>query len=189
MDTQQAFTEFKAYLAGHPDALDLQLIDDASDFPFDWGPDVMKHLRLFAKTGTGSYIGFWSPDGAVPKNPENLPLVWIDHEGVPMSVFARNTDDFLAFMHFDTGFIYEILIDYHFYKTDPAGYDDPAKKFTKKYLTKYLKEKDSSPDFKALGHWLSEKLGVSIPADPADMIGKAIDAHKDFNEWLHHDNL
>lgn len=188
MNTQQQLPQLKAYTADHPGGLDLHFIRDISDFPFDWGPEVMNHLDLFAKTGTGSYIGFWSPDEEIPAQSENLPLVWIDHEGVPMSVFANDIGDFLQLLNYDTGLIYEFLIDAYFYKTDPSGYDDPGKKFTKKYLAKYLKdiEKDNSPYFKDFRQWLSDTLEIPAPEDPARIISEAAGSHDDFNDWLNH---
>jgi hypothetical protein len=186
MDTQHQLNKLKAYLADHPGVLDLHFIKDTTDFPFDWGPEVMKHLDLLAKTGTGSYIGFWSPDGEIAAQSQNLPLVWIDHEGVLMSVFANDTGDFLKLLHYDSGLIYEFLIDAYFYKTDPSCYDDPRKKFTNKYLAKYLKniEKDNLPDFKDLRQWLSDTLEIPVPDDPARIISEAVDTHDDFHEWL-----
>lgn len=177
----------EAYLADNQDALDLHFIHDLAAFPFKWNSAVMDHLYLFAKTSTGSYIGYWSPDKLLDStSSEEIPLVWIDHEGVPLSVFAKSVDEFLALLYYDTGLIYEILIDMYFFKDDPEGYENPQTKFTAKYLKKYLKTLDegNTPYSKKFRTWLKKNMGIQLFENPLALISETINHYPNFEQWV-----
>lgn len=185
MKTPHLLNQLKTYMLAHPDAIDLCFVEDTQYFPFDWTQSVMEHFHLFAKTGTGAYIGYWSAHDPI-KDCSSLPLVWIDHEGAPMSVFANTTSDFLALLHFDTALIYDFLITSYFLDTERESDQNPTKKFTQPYLRKLLKniEKENTPTFVDFRKWLSTTLHIHTPTAPAALIQQAINRHQNFNNWL-----
>lgn len=140
-------------------------------------------FQVIGQHGTASLIAFW-------KDKKDIdfalsPIVWLSSEGFPKSVFANSLADFLSILPYGTGFIYDVLSNYHYHKESPELQPSPEEKFTPDEISSYLTEnKKRYKGHFELVNWLNHDVKVGIAKDPLSVINGAIVSHVDLASWL-----
>lgn len=184
-DLQQQMADLKAYLEEFPDALDLIfLTDDITFLKHRWSEELRQHFHPIARTRGGVVIAFWAPDQAHSWERHPLPLVWLDIEGIPQSVFADSWESFLSLLYFDTGLIYEILIDKYFYEEDPEAYQNPDERFSQEAMQQRLNNEEPEMELIDFRNWLVEDQAIEFTKDPLVIIGLAQERWPNLSTWL-----
>lgn len=83
------------------------------DFRFDRGLKLPSHysgfladmLEPFGNNKAGCAVCYWNKK----KLAAQAPVVWLDSEGTPNVVFAKNLSNFLELLSYGTGLIYDII--------------------------------------------------------------------------------
>lgn len=170
--TAEDFTDFR--LVGNAEQKLKGLLDNEGK---------VEQFQVIGRHGTGSLIAFWREDKGADL--AVAPVVWLSSEGFPNSVFANSFSDFLSILPYGTGFIYDVLSNYYFYKEDPDLQPSPEEKFTPEEISSYLVENETRyPGHAALVDWLLHEAKVEIAKDPLSVIKGAIASHPDLASWL-----
>jgi hypothetical protein len=135
-------------------------------------------LEIIGITGDGSSIACWHQPGCVAPS---LPVVWIGSEGIA-SVFADSFADFLSLLPYGTGYIDDILFNYHLERSSPGRY---AIDFTQASAHGALAANaEEHTDHFAYVEWLTHTAGLSIASDPVTVIDHARQMHSNFEQWM-----
>lgn len=128
-------------------------------------------VKSFAANNAGCYIALW---GEVD---DSSPVLWLDSEGFPLSVFANNFAEFLSLIAYDTGAIYEVVSSCRYFTDDPANNSDPKKRFTPSYLKMLLEiSQQNNSGHASLVEWLGQH-GVEVAEDPVALVMAAMKDH------------
>ncbi len=132
----------------------------------------LKYFKVLGRTLSDSIvISLSTRDSNADWN--SHPIAWIDSEGVVNAVFAKNFDDFLSLLYFDTSFIYNTL---YYLNNHNQNFS-----FDKNIGDRYAAEAENNyPANKKLQGFLKEVLQVARPADPVKIIKDAIESYPNF---------
>ncbi|GAB2577925.1 hypothetical protein [Spirosoma areae] len=147
-------------------------------------PDpAIPSFTMIGKHGSNSLICRWQSDHDLT---DEWPYVWLDSEGSPASVFATTTPEFLSLLPYDTGAIYDFITTWTYYLSDPASYEEkPAEKYDKERLALYVSEATTRyPGYPAFIEWLDKTGAIGPAAEPANVVGAAIENHPSLENWL-----
>ena len=146
-------------------------------------PSLESYFTPIGEHGSQSLICYWKYKEKTPIN--ELPIVWLDSEGTPNSVFASNVNDFLSLLPYDTGGIYDIITSWQYYNNEPENYTDPVSEYDSSALKCLIRLcKDSHPDYDYFVDWLNNNLKIKVCENPAKLIGEAIKNFPKLDHWL-----
>lgn len=137
------------------------------------------------KQGSDSLICYWKYKDEIPLS--ELPIVWLDSEGSPNSVFASNIKDFLSILPYDTGAIYDFISSWEYYNSDPDYYTSPLDKYKKNssVLNLMIEQcRENYSDYDSFVNWLNQNINIKICDDPAKLVGDAIKNFPNLETWL-----
>lgn len=147
---------------------------------------VCSNFKTIAKNGAGCLLCVWSPFGEYENEAaenDKLPLIWLDSEGVPKSVFATNLAEALSLFPYGSGFIYDLITSWQWHIEDSKNYKSPGKRFTKKRIKTHLKELATLPEFQQLLAFNNQQ-NITTCADPIALVGNAIKNCPNLDDWL-----
>lgn len=137
-----------------------------------------KLIPLFSMAN-GSIISAWIRDKN--SNLTNSPIVWIDSEGAPNSIFAMAFSELCGMLHYHLGILYDILGAYEAYKEDDSYFDNPLELYNDEWLGKDGEESwESNPDLKRFHQWLGEALQIPREKSVCSKVIYAIEKHPNF---------
>ena len=162
------------------------LISEFSKFIFDYEfiekPSLYsnllngKEIRPIFTDKSGSIVGIWEREN-------NEIIVWIDSEGSPCNVFAKNINHFLEIMPYGPGFIYDYLSAIENHKLSPNLIPHPNRQFTIDFINEtYIRDRIDDEVLKNYSSWLN-KYDLSIRKDPTSGIEKLIES-LNFSTWF-----
>lgn len=171
-----------------------KVVDEFSDFELVRNPEQkvrkllgnqgkVEYFQVIGQHGTGSLLACWRDNKDIDF--ALSPIVWLSSEGFPNSVFANSFADFLSLLPYGTGFIYDVLSNYYYYKESPDLQPSPEEKFTPNEISTYLTENEKRyKGHTELVNWLNHDVKVGIAEDPLSVIKGAIVSHVDLASWL-----
>ncbi len=133
--------------------------------------------------GAGCIVAAWKQ--ADSEDLSQFPIVWIDSEGSPNAVFARNFEELLGMLHYYLGTLYDVISTAVRFAERPSLYDSPQEAFPVDQFAADAEEQWEEEEDEAAFHvWLETELG--IPADRAAVqhIAEAYDAIPKFQDWV-----
>lgn len=131
----------------------------------------------------GSLICFWSYEDNL--SIEQQPIVWLDSEGSPNSVFSSDLPTFLSLLPYNTGAIYDVLFAWEEYWSSPKKRKTPISQFTAKKMKMYLEMcRENHPFHQQFVEWLRAEICVEPAVKPAQNIGEAIERFPRLGIWL-----
>jgi hypothetical protein len=146
------------------------------------GEKYLKFFDVIGEHSSHSLICHWEVEKGIPLSAQ--PTVWLDSEGWPNSVFAPDLRSFISLLPYDTGFLYDIISAWIYYKEDPESVSVPNEAYTTDDLKSLLVSgSERYGKYKKFLKWL-EKLNIQICNDPIGLIGKAIESYPDLSNWL-----
>ncbi|MFC4873935.1 hypothetical protein [Negadavirga shengliensis] len=141
------------------------------------GAEKAKNFEVIVAHTSHSLVCFWVLNETTPK--QKHPIVWLDSEGAPNSVFAQNFEEFLSLIPYGSGTIYDILSSWLDYMDEPDSTEPPLERFDKIYLEELLNEANENENgLKEFILWLN-KVNVKIAENPVELIRKAIKKYPD----------
>lgn len=148
------------------------------------GEEKAALLDVIGAHSSHSLICHWRIDQGKGVGVVDQPVVWLDSEGWPNSVFTHNLADFLSLLPYDTGCIYDILSSWLNYKQDPGSASKPTDLYTDQRLKRYLESaRESYEAYGDLLVWLSDN-GIRTCEDPVGVVGRAIEECPGFSAWV-----
>lgn len=143
--------------------------------------EASKYFYGLFEEGTGSIICTWQYES----NSNEKPIVWLDSEGIPISVIANNFKDFLSLMYYGYGMIWHAASNIENF--NPLYFDGASEpeEFSQDKLLKYKLDeiKEHEERYNAFLQWC-ETNGISPNESPIRTIEKAISNHPKLDEWL-----
>ncbi len=146
------------------------------------GGENVNFFEVIGAHSSHSLICYWEHESGLAVN--QRPVVWLDSEGSPNSVFAPGFKDFISLLPYNSSLIYDIISSWIHYKEDPETIHSPKQLFTGNALKKRLY--DAQARYAAYGKfmdWLN-KNNIPICKNPVTMIGETIDFYPDLTAWL-----
>ena len=142
-------------------------------------------FEVIGQTGNGSLIAFWQEPR---RSVDEMPVVWLDSEGVPVAVFANSFAEFLSLLPFGTDLIRSIVsaCDFSQSNNDPnltlasAAQIHPAEVIAE--MWEFNKSVD--PEQPAYVEWLTETVGLTVAEQPIAVIEQAFQSHASVRHWL-----
>lgn len=139
-------------------------------------------LHVIGRQKNGSLICFWQQ--FAQQNLIDQPIVWLDSEGSPFSVFASNFHVFLSLLPYDTGSIYDMIAAWEEYAETGEDWIVSVDRFSADTLKMYEDmAQNNYPHHEQFINWL-KKMGVEPASDPFSLIGKAIEQLPALRTWL-----
>ena len=181
-DSLSKLLDFLKYSSG--DFIDFKVIKNGQKKVSELlSPTVESYFIPIGEHGSQSLICYWKYQDKIPVH--KLPIVWLDSEGTPNSVFASNVDDFLSLLLYDTGGIYDFISSWKYYNSEPENYTCPLFKYdssTLEFLIQLCKE--NHPDYDRFVDWVNNNLKIKICENPAKLVGEAIRNFPNLEQWL-----
>lgn len=144
---------------------------------------VVDKFMTIAKNGAGCLLCLWKNGDDIVLD-EDLPVVWIDSEGFPKSVFAPNIASAVSLFPYGSGFVYDVISAWEYHLQDSKSYKIPTKRFTKRTVKSYLKDATQfEEDYQRLLQFNAQH-GIETCPDPVALIGNAIQTFPKLSEWL-----
>ena len=166
------------------DFIDFQIVSNGKKNVIELlSPIVERNFIPIGEHGSQSLICYWKYQDEIPLN--QSPIVWLDSEGSPNSVFALNIDDFLSLLPYDTGGIYDFISSWKYYNSEPQTYTCPLSKYdssTLEFLLQLCKE--DYADYDQFIDWLNHNLNIQVCKNPAKLVGDAINNCPNLDHWL-----
>ncbi|NEO31321.1 MAG: hypothetical protein F6K36_12985 [Symploca sp. SIO3C6] len=146
-------------------------------------PKISRYFIPIGEHSSRSLICYWKHIDDAPL--DKLPLVWLDSEGTPNSVFASNEHDFLSLLPYDLGGIYDFISSWESYHEQPDNYTYPLEKYDSSALGCLIEIcQEDNPDYTLFVQWLNQSLGIKICENPAKLVGDAISRFPRLKPWL-----
>lgn len=114
-----------------------------------------RHVALFGRDNMLSLYGYWLYD---ERPLEQVPIVYLHHEGVGTTVLANTLEEFLALL--------------------TLGYREVGS------VADWAAQKRPCDGIGAFRTWLRDELGITRPNDGRALVAQAQQTHPDFNAWL-----
>jgi hypothetical protein len=144
---------------------------------------VEQYFIPICEHGSQSLICYWRYENNAPLS--RLPIVWLDSEGSPNSVFASNIDDFLSLLPYNTGGIYDFISSWQYYNSEPDNYSCPTDNYDISTLESMINLcRYNYTDYNQFMDWLGQELNIQICQDPAQLIREAINSFPNLDNWL-----
>lgn len=184
MDEQSLLSEFLAFyekIGG--EFCDFQTVTDSKRWLNTLVPAAAESLQVIGRQKSGSLICFWQQS---PQHASEIdrPVVWLDSEGSPFSVFAPNFHTFLSLLPYDTGMIYDMVTAWEEYLETGDDWVVSTERFSDDKLKMYMDmTRENYPHYEQFIDWLKE-TGVEIANAPVQVIGEAIKNLPQLREWL-----
>lgn len=145
--------------------------------------EAQPYFKVIGKQKSGSLICFWLIRDEL--SPEDQPVVWLDSEGSPRSVFASDFQEFLSLLPYDTGAIYDLIAAWDRAENTQVNSTSVSKKFSKKRLQMYVEMcQNNYTHYNEFVTWLRETLGIEPALSPATVVKKTIQEFPSLNTWL-----
>ncbi|GAB3422924.1 hypothetical protein [Niabella aquatica] len=135
------------------------VFDDQPGFISDSTAEVKSHLVAFGKNKAGCLFCYWKETS---EDTEAAPIAWIDSEGSPNAIFARNLRQFFELLSYGTGAIYDIIKACERFTLSMDNNSDPAILFKDLYQQTF----DQETDKKRFSILLAKKAGIRTSENP-----------------------
>lgn len=147
------------------------------------GREKSKFFEVIGAHSSHSLICYWEygKGGKI----EDQPIVWLDSEGWPNSVIARNLKEFISLLPYDTGTIYDIVSSWVNFKEDPESMRAPREAHTEDDLKKL--QSSAADRYEAHRNFcdlIESQMHIKICDDPVGLIEKAMESYPDLSKWL-----
>ncbi len=181
----QAINEFYQFMEGmQDDFLDFELVTDGYKRLASLVPaPCLDHFIVIGKHGSDSLVCYWKPILDLPL--EMAPIVWLDSEGTPNSVFAISAEEFLRLLPYGLGGIYDVVSSWIYHYSEPDEYANPLDKYSDEAIRNYRQM--AGEDYAAYGsfiHWLEKDMQLTVHGNPIKAIGDAISKFPNLEHWL-----
>jgi hypothetical protein len=164
------------------------------DFEIEKNPQAVSDLLSITiepyfipigKQASQSLICYWRYQNELSL--EQLPIVWLDSEGTPNSVFATNIEDFISILFYDTGGIYDFISSWEYYNSQPGYYISPLNEYEINSSALNLmitKCRETYPDYDLFVNWIEKNISIKICENPIKLVGDAMKKFPNLQLWL-----
>jgi hypothetical protein len=174
-DSPERWADFERL---NPDDL-LRLVPEVSEGPHAGQSQAFEAIGM---TNSASLIAFWQEPNLVGIE---RPIVYIDSEGSPTSVFADSFADFLTLLPYGTDFLYAIINQSERVRARPELLGTVYKPFTPIDAQEALEiNQQEYPEQKQYMEWLTTVAGLAIAPDPVSLMEQAYQQHTNLEKWL-----
>ena len=140
------------------------------------------YFQLIGRQKSGSLICFWQIQDNQPIFEQ--PIVWLDSEGEPHSVFASDFRSFLSLLPYDTGGIYDMITAWERFLRTNEDWQNSIHKIEDVDLQFYTNScRQNNSNYDQFIDWL-KKMNIEPAPDPVSLIGNAIQQFPHLEEWL-----
>jgi hypothetical protein len=161
-----------------PDDL-LRLVPEVSEGP---RAGQSQALEAIGMTNSASLIAFWQEPNLLGTE---RPIIYIDSEGSPTSVFADSFADFLTLLPYGTDFLYNVINQSERVRARLELLGTVYKPFTSIDAREALEiNQQEYPMQKHYLDWLTTVAGLAIAPDPVSLMERAYQQHMNLEKWL-----
>ncbi len=189
LSSSELYHAFQAFVAANPSGWDdferldpedtLGLIPDETEGRYVRQVDAFEAIGM---TNSSSLIAFWQEPGLATAE---RPVVYIDSEGSPTTVFADSFADFLAVLPYGTKFLYKVIDQSERARANPALLGNIFQPITLADAQAALKfQQQQYPLHARYVDWLTTVAGLVLAPDPVALMEQTYQQHTNLEKWL-----
>jgi len=162
----------------------LRLIPTETEGPYAGQADTFEAIGM---VNSASLLAFWQEPGL--SSAAERPIVYIDSEGSPTTVFADSFADFLTLLPYGTEFLYKIINQMERARANPHLLGVRFQPITPADAQAALAANRQEYSLHAqYVEWLRTVAGLAVAPDPVGLIEQAFQRHTNLETWLDWEN-
>lgn len=168
------------------DWLDFEWVEDSKKTALEldqfFFPGASEFLLPFGRHQSGSFLCYWlNPN--IPKDTISYPVAWLDSEGSPIALLAKDWPQFISILPYGMLFLHDLLTAWVRHQGNPERFKHPIKIDQLLYQESALLIQNMDKA-QTLYSDCQDQCGPLILEKPIDIIPTVNEMFPEFHKWV-----